>query len=223
MKDEVTKEGATTGINRMNIDYLTLRKALGILGFLLPFALVVGNDWKIEESISHYYYTGMSVVFTSVLITFGLFLITYKGYPKEEGEIVSDNTITNWAGICAIIVALVPTACSYCEPGVPNGHDSTVYSTIHLVCAGLFITLMGFMAFNQFVKGEHQDAVAKRRKRLYRISGVVLWAVVAFLLIEMIIGKHFTPIDTFIGEAIALVFFGIAWLVKGETLEKIGL
>ncbi len=222
MNNETVKEESVSSANRMNIDYLTLRKVIGVLGFLLSFVLVVGNGWKIEESISHYYYTGMSVVFTSVLVTFGLFLITYKGYPKEEGEVLSDNTITNWAGIFAIIVALVPTACSACEPGVPNGHNNTVASTIHLVSAGLFISLMGFMAFNQFVKGEHQDRTALKRKRVYRVSGIVLWVVVAFLLVEFIFKFSFTEIDTFIGETIALVFFGIAWLIKGEALEKIG-
>lgn len=223
MKNDTNQEKTTDVSNRINIDFLTLRKSLGVLGFLLPFALVLGNGWKIEESISHYYYTNMSVVFTGVLIAFGLFLISYKGYPKEEGELLSDNTITNWAGIFAIIVALVPTACSYCASGSPNGHNNTVASTVHLVCAGLFIALMGFMAFNQFVKGEHQDATAKKRKRLYRISGIVIWTAVAFLLVETIIGKSFTPVDTFVGETIALLFFGIAWLVKGEALEKIGL
>ena len=223
MNNEAIDEKPVGDAYRMNIDFLTLRKVLGILGFLLPFALILGNGRKVEESISHYYYTDMSVVFTGVLITFGLFLISYKGYLKEKGEFLSDNTITNWAGIFAIIVALVPTACSYCESGAPNGHNDSIASTVHLVCAGLFITLMGYMSFNQFVKGEHQDPTAKKRKRLYRISGLVIWAVIAALLVEVIIDDQFTKYDVFIGETIALVFFGIAWLVKGEALEKIGL
>lgn len=223
MNSESSNENKAEKNNRINVDYLTLRKYLGGLGIALPIALLVGNGLKLEESISHYYYTGMSVVFTGVLIAFGLFLISYKGYPKKEDEIISDNAVTNLAGFLALIVALVPTACSYCEAGVPNGHDDTVRSTVHLVSAGLFIALMGFMSFNQFVKGEHEDITSKRRKRVYRTSGIVIWAVVLFLLLEFTFGFKLTAFDTFVGEAVALLFFGIAWLTKSESLGRIGL
>ncbi|MCX8211643.1 MAG: hypothetical protein OTI34_11375 [Lewinella sp.] len=223
MNSELSNKNEAEESNRINVNYLTLRKYLGGLGVALPIALIIGNGFKLEESISHYYYTGMSVVFTGVLIAFGLFLISYKGYPKENDEIVSDNAITNIAGFLAITVALVPTACSYCDAGVPNGHDDTIRSVVHLISAGLFIALMGFMSFNQFVKGENETITAKRRKRVYRTCGIVIWVVVVFLLLEFILGFKLTAFDTFVGEAIALLFFGVAWLTKSESLGKIGL
>lgn len=223
MNVEPIPENKTEKIERINIDFLMLRKCLGVLGLLLPFALVISNGFKVEESISHYYYTDASVVFTGVLIAFGLFLISYKGYPKKDGEGFSDNAITNVAGFCAIIVALVPTACALCNTGVPNWHDNTIASSIHLVSAGIFIVSMGYMSFNQFVKGEDDSLTARRRKRVYRISGIVLWTVIAILLVEVITKRHFTDYDVFIGETIALLFFGTAWLIKGEFLEKMGL
>jgi hypothetical protein len=222
MNVDSSQENKVVENNRINVDYLALRRYLGILGIGLPIVLMVGHG-KIEESISHYYYTGMSVVFTGVLIAFGLFLISYKGYQKKEGELVSDNAVTNIAGFLAIIVALVPTACSDCDSGVPNGHDDTIRSIAHLLSAGVFIALMGYMSLVQFVKGEDENLVSKRRKRVYRICGIVIWTVVAFLLLEFVIGFQLTAYDTFIGETIALLFFGIAWLTKSESLEKIGL
>ena len=46
------------------ISYLSLRKAVGVIGIALPVVLVLGN-WQLfhsrafEDSISYYYYTGM--------------------------------------------------------------------------------------------------------------------------------------------------------------------
>ncbi len=208
---------------KLNIDYLTLRKYLGILGIALPLVLIIGNGFKVENSISHYYYTSMSVVFTGTLIVFGFFLISYNGYHKGEGELFSDNFITNAAGLLAFVVALIPTACAACEDGVPNGHNDTVKSIIHLVSAGLFIIAMGYMSFNQFVKSDNNDKIAIRRKRLFRICGIVIWAIVLFLILEYVFKFRILECDTFIGETIALIAFGIAWLVKSKSLEKIGL
>lgn len=208
---------------KINIDYLTLRKYLGILGMILPLILILGNGFKVENSISHYYYTSMSVVFTGTLIAFGFFLISYKGYLKEENELFSDNLITNSAGILAFIVAIIPTACAECNQGVPGWHDDTVRSTIHLVCAGLFIISMGYMSFNQFVKSAETDELTKKRKRVYRICGIIIWGMVLFLLSEYIFKYQFSDQDTFWGESIALVAFGTAWLVKSKSLERFGL
>ena len=110
---------------KMNIDHLILRKYLGILGMALPLILILGNGFKVENSISHYYYTTMSVVFTGTLIAFGFFLISYRGYIKDDNELFSDNFITNTAGILAFIVAIIPTACAECNPGVPGWHDDS--------------------------------------------------------------------------------------------------
>jgi len=59
--------------------YLSLRKAVGWIGMSLPFVLMLGvilifNGNLIQESISHYYYTGMRNVFVGALCAVGLFL-----------------------------------------------------------------------------------------------------------------------------------------------------
>ncbi len=207
----------------VNLNYLTLRKYLGVLGIAMPFVLIMGNDFLIEESISHYYYTKMSVVFTGTLIAFGLFLISYKGYDKKQEELVSDNVITNLAGLFAWIVAFIPTACSYCAAGVPNGHDDIVRTTIHLVSAGMFMIIMGYMAYIQFAKSKKTDAITVRRNRIFRFCGLLIWAVVILLLLEHTLGFQFSSSDVFWGETVALICFGIAWLIKSKSLGKFGL
>jgi len=206
-----------------NMDYLILRRTLGILGIALPIVLVMGNGFVMQESISHFYYTKMSVVFTGTLIAFGLFLLSYRGYDKKEDELIGDNIITNIAGIMAFFVALIPTACAECPAEIPNGHHDLVRNSIHLISAGLFIVIMGYMSFFQFTKSDKTDSLTKKRNRLFRTCGVVIWLAVLALVLKFAI--DFYAFDNFVFwcEAVALLSFGIAWLVKGKSLTRLGI
>jgi len=228
--DEHSEDIAQPTSSKLNVDYLKLRRYLGILAITLPLILIAGNGWTVEPSISHYYYTNMTVVFTSVLFAFGLVLIAYKGYPKEDYEIISDNIITNLAGILAIIVAVIPTCGELGMEGVPNWHQSNLYDKIHLISAGLFICLMGLMAFHQFPKeirriekegldplGNEANQI-RRRIKIYKLCGVMVWLAVAFLIFVRIFKIEFYSTDTFWGETVALLFYGIAWLTKSTSL-----
>lgn len=213
-----------------HLSLYALRRNLGILGISLPFILVLGNwlifkDSALKSSISHYYYTGMSVYFTGILWAFGLFLYAYKGYRKKKGELISDNFLSNLAGIAAIVTALFPTGkCELVTIGcleAVNGHSCKLFNTIHLIAAGVFLIAMGYMSLFKFTKSE-SDLLYKHHKRItYRVAGIVVWVCIAFLLTEFIIDKHFTPWDVFIAEAVALFFFGTAWLVKSQAMDPL--
>src|SRR5664279_4207021 len=87
--------------------YLTLRKAVGIIGMSLPFVLVFGK-WLfespgIQNSISAYYYTGMRNVLVGSLCAIGVFLFSYRGYK-------TDGPAGILASVFSIGVALFPTA-----------------------------------------------------------------------------------------------------------------
>ena len=66
------------------LSYLELRKAVGIIGFALPFVLAFGKDLLqgpgIEGSISGYYYTDMRNVLVGSLCAIGVFLLSCRGY-----------------------------------------------------------------------------------------------------------------------------------------------
>ena len=207
-----------------------LRRNLGILGISLPFILVLGNwiifrDDALKSSISHYYYTGMSVYFTGILWAFGLFLYAYKGYRKKKGELISDNFLSNSAGIAAIITALIPTEkCDEiiigCKEAV-NGHICPTLGTVHLISAGLFLFAMGYMSIFKFTKSE-SDLLYKQHKLItYRVAGIVVWVCIGYLLFGFITDKHCTPWDVFIAETVALFFFGTAWLVKSQAMDPL--
>ena len=209
-------------VMQINTTYLRLRRNLGLLGFSLPVLLVVGNNFRIQSSLSLYYYTRMSVVFTGVLCAFGLFLFSYRGYEKER-ETISDNWLTNFAGVLAIITALVPTACNNHEYIAPNGHNSLVLGLIHIISASGFLAIMGWMALFRFTRGDTSNPLKRKRNVVYRTCGIGVWTMLSLLTLSVIFKINFTGYDVFIGETLSVLFFSSAWIVKGETLRPIGL
>ena len=211
--------------------YYRIRKTIGLLGVLLPI-MVVAFYGELIASISHYYYTKSSVFFIAILTSFGLFLISYRGYERDKKkELLSDNVITHVGGIAAILVVLFPTSCLesgseqldlMCKAGVFPlfGHVDKLYSTIHLLSAGIFLFAMGWMAIFRFTKGKPTPE-NKRKNRFYRISGYIMWASIGILLLEFAFNFHFTTYDVFILETISVFAFGISWLIKGKALKDI--
>src|SRR4026208_1416904 len=86
------------------ISYLTLRKAIGILGFLWPFVLALGAMFLfhtgLQRSISAYYHTSMAGVFVGTLWAIGFFLSSYNGY--DDGSILKDWILSRAAWVCAV-------------------------------------------------------------------------------------------------------------------------
>lgn len=206
------------------MSYQTLQQTLGYLGIGLPFILLAGNGFHAESSISYFYYTDMSVVFTGILISFAIFLIAYRGYERDtaRGERISDNIWTNIGGMLALATALIPT--SYGEemgiPEFPFAHNNRLPGTIHLLCASGFLICMAWMSYFKFTLSKKDGRL---RMIIYRVSGLGVCFCLLAMGIGMIRDVNFTGIDVFIGETVALFFFGISWLVKGKGLSRIGL
>ncbi|WP_420551630.1 hypothetical protein [Tenacibaculum aiptasiae] len=208
-----------------------IRKLIGLLGLLLPLILLFSGG-ELLSSMSHYYYkTLSSLLFIIILSTFGLFLISYKGYKiDKETEKISDDFITNIGGIAALIVVFVPTHCSgsksfFIDKLCSNnllpllGHNNDFKTFIHLLSAGIFILSMGWVSKYKFTRGEN-----KTYNKVYRLCGNIVFGSVAILAIIMIISlfkKEFqlTNYDVFIFETIAVIPFSISWLIKGQTIN----
>ncbi len=200
------------------ISYLTLRKLIGLIGLLLPFALVIINMLLIRQaemqgSMSGYYYTDVRGILIGSLCAIGVFLFAYRGYD------VWDNRLTNLAGICAIGVALFPTA-----PVNPSTRARDI-GYVHFACAGLLFALLAVIALWQFTKTEPgTDRTVQKRQRdlVYRVCGTVIALCLVLVPIEsLVIGapiQRFRPL--FWLEAVAVVAFGVAWLVKGQAILK---
>jgi hypothetical protein len=210
-----------------------IRKLIGILGIALPVLLPLGMG-EFLASISHYYYSTLaSLVFIIILSAFGLFLMSYKGYSKDAAtEQISDDFLTNIAGLAALVVVFIPTLCLGSTSATIDqlctdetyplfGHNNSTLSTIHLASAGVFILCMGWMSKYKFTRG-----LKTTHNKIYKYCGNLVFISVAFLIVGILLDKcdvnfGINAYYVYIFETIAIVSFGISWLVKGEAIANL--
>jgi hypothetical protein len=199
--------------------YRDLRIGIGILGLTLPVALLIGHllfgHGGLLGSMSGSYYTEMRNWFVGSMCATGFFLIFYR-YQKV------DNILSNIAGVLSILVALCPTT--------PPLHASTtakVVGGLHLAFAASFLLLLGYFCVFLFTRSDLEPERRGRQKNLrntiYRWCGVTIAvAVAAAGISELPALRSFKTAthSVFWFESLATVAFGVAWLIKGETLFK---
>jgi uncharacterized membrane protein YiaA len=191
------------------VSYLTLRRAIGMLGISLPIILftwgVLGQRLWLD-TISAYYSLRARDALVGCLCTIGCFLFTYHGHDDH------DNLVTHVAGSCAVLVALVPSI------------HSGIQHTLHFVFAATLFVLLAYISYFRFTRQDDQPTEAKvTRNRVYRRCAVAM--IVSVGLIPVVDLTHLTvrlalvrPI--FLLETLALWAFGLSWLVKGGTLWR---
>lgn len=213
------------------ISYLTLRKAVGILGMALPFLLTFGyfffeKNCTFPPSISHFYYTGLGNVFVGTLCAVSLFLFSYNGH--DRGDMIAAKI----AGLFALLVALFPTdfggytdmACSRITDG-----ENKIANSLHYISATILFSTFAFFSLFQFTKTNKQgplDSPKRTRNLIYKICGwVIIGCIAGIAVVSLVLPKevylrirHFKP--TFTLETIALCAFGFSWLIKGETFFR---
>ena len=206
--------------NRLTIHYLALRRLIGIFALSHPIVLYVGGkllfSLDMQDSMSHYYHTGMRDVFVGLDVTTGVFLLCYRGYSRQ------DQIAALLAGACAIIVALFPTAAA--------GDTSvlaTIFSITHSLAAVVFLLALAYFCLILFVKsapGEVITVEKRLRNIFYRICGFVILSVIAiFAAYAFMPWMQSTFKETpfvFWMEFIAFWAFGLSWLVKGNVLRQ---
>jgi hypothetical protein len=205
------------------ISYMTMRKAIGILGILLPWLVVVLakvlGGYSQKDSISAYYYSNMRDPFVGLLCMVGVFLYSYQGLSWV------DDLVTNVCGLLAIGVAFFPTQMEderWIKVGVAQLSDYQS-SFVHYTCALLLFVLLACVSTFLFTKTNPDKKPTKQklaRNRVYIACGLVMFA-------AMLVGGGFSlppfqhaapPHLIFWVEAICLNAFGVSWLIKGEAL-----
>jgi hypothetical protein len=208
-----------------------MRRSIGYLGIALPIVLILFSFLDFfktphQISISHYYYTNLREVFTGTLCAVGLFLIRYKGYGNASVW-KNDNFITNIAGVMAFGVALVPTN--------PIEEADKIYTLIpyhqpwlglfHYGFAAVLFLCFSLLAINVFTLGQQTEILGRKsilnENNIYRFCGYAI----ILLVIMVPIGDKLELFNysTLIFESLALLAFGIAWLIKGRALGDQGL
>jgi hypothetical protein len=171
------------------ISALNLRRALGVLGILLAPLLVALAG--MQPSLSAYHATPARDVFVGALCSIGIFLVVYRGYDRRDA--IASCT----AGLCAIVVALVP-------------FDHPQLAHLHLAAAAVFFVVLAGMSFFLFTQtGGNPTSQKLNRNTIYRVCGLTMMLCVVFAGMG---GSLFWM------ESVAVVAFGVSWLVKGEAI-----
>jgi hypothetical protein len=212
MKNDLMPGVKTPAKNDQIISYYALRILIGATGVLLPVLLIIGNfiasnTLRIEDSVSDYYDNSTAGdILVGVLFVLGFFLMNYKGYDKV------DSRTANLGCIFALGVALFPTTST-----------NHVIHIMHFVFALLLFTVFIFFSVYLFRKSDPAKKCTRQknnRNRIYLICGIIMIACIAGIAVSMLFLENFgKPLHlVFWLESIALIAFGISWIVKAEFL-----
>ena len=192
-----------------------IRAFIGVLGMILPWlsllgAALVARTTRIPDrfwqdlSISATYYITPPLV--GVLTAASIILMCYKGYDWR------DHAITALSGVFGAMIVIFPCHCSVSGEMVGFFQlPVNVSHIIHCVSAVLFFVSLSINSMFLFTLGESNTKNKKIKNIIFRICAVGMLCALVLVLPCFDFTAHI-----FIGEAIALTFFAVSWLVKGE-------
>ncbi len=193
------------------------RNVLGLLGMLLPFismfsGLFVRNKvhgWWWSISATYYISPALSIILGASAI----FLICYRSYDTI------DTVINIISGIFAMGVVLFPCKGPYDYPYVGFFQlPVDVSNVIHSICALLLFIFLSYNIGWLFTRGSNV-----KKNKIYKFCSYAMIVILSIFLLLKILGFFGLPIPgwiVMIAEALLLLFFGFAWLVKGQFVLK---
>lgn len=210
-----------------HIDNEPVRRFVGVAGLLLPIILLVavvlrpttGLDTFLN-SLSAYYYTSAIMVLEGILLVLGVFLLTYKGYPKNKYQL-ADRVAAGVAGWAAFFIALFPT---YPPKGAmaPSWWTETA-GKIHDWSSAVMFVMFAVFALWLFRKTDQQVMTRdkKWRNHVYLVCGVlIVGSIVWVVYLEKTVKPPDSSPNIFIPESVAIISFAASWLVKGGVLRR---
>lgn len=196
-----------------SLDTVRLRAMCGWLGLLLPWIVLAlcaiygcaPNGHIFPDSISAtYYYDPTITPFMIILGSSSILLMCYRGYTWIDDLI---NTVTGIAGLC---ICLFPCYSANRYVGTFQ-IPVTISGPIHNISAAVFFVLLAINVLFLFTKSSGEMTRNKKiRNIIYYIcgGGMILSLVGLFVFSGWAV--------TWWVEAIALMFFGIAYLTKAD-------
>jgi len=220
----------STSTNPVVLSYYTMRRMVGLIALILPFALAAGDILVallgpghqlphplLQRSISDYYYTPMRDLYVGSLCAIAAFLACSRGYD------VHDEITGYLAGAFAAGVACFPSfnpRSSYYTP------QEFALGLIHTAFAALMYLMLAYICIFLFRKSSPERPFTRRkrdRNRIYAASGLIMVAcmmTMVGLTIRSIVERRHPSPWLFWCEALALCAFGVAWLTKGEGFMR---
>ena len=224
-------DNSTSSADPLVVSYLSVRRAVGVTGLLLPLLLWPGA-WlafgvPVQHNMSAYYHTPARDVFVGALVTMGVFLYCYCGHDWVE------NWSANLGSIAALGLALFPL-----DAGKDPLDQQSWVGYLHMgFGAALFMTLAFYSLVHfptyhlpswlwkqsQAEPAEDLEPHELERNLIYWASGLVILASMAamgaYLVMPAWLKAYFNDYRfLFWMEWIALWAFATAWLTKGRAI-----
>ena len=194
------------------------RRILGILCILLAplslgFGLLGDNAPQWWYSISATYYANSKMFMIGLLCCTALFFFSYRGYDWK------DKVATIIAGVSALGVVIFPCECmaSSLREGLFN-LPIKISNVIHCISASILFSDFAFIIGYLFPKSNGNPTEEKKKRNLvyYICCGVIVVFAIWECTFSLVgLPKYWTVIN----EWVMLTSFGIAWLVKGESIK----
>lgn len=222
-----------------------LRMAIGVIAFLLPLALILGENLRdavlvdgggagrrfIETSISAYFHTGVRELFVGSLFAIAVFLVCYRGYERR------DEVAAKLAGGCALVIATFATrerSLEAMDTDVRPPDSVTFFSdaltpdpawvgVVHFTAAAIFFVTLAVMSLFLFTRTDKPAPGAQKRKRnkVYVTCGVlILLSIAAIVIGKLSLSEAVEQRTSFVFwlETVAVMAFGTSWLTKAELI-----
>lgn len=208
-----------------SINTISLRITLGALGMALPWIVLLlcviydcaPGDHIFPDSISATYYFAPTITpFMIILGASGVLLMCYRGYTWVDDLV---NTLT---GIFALGICLFPCGNDemYKLGYIPDRVGTFqvpvgISDVIHSMCAIAFFVLLAYNVLFLFTKSSGNMTRNKKiRNIIYRVCGVGMLIALAAIVVVSVFSIY---AGIWWIEAIALGFFGIAFLTKADV------
>ncbi|HHI70840.1 MAG TPA: DUF998 domain-containing protein [Rhodobacteraceae bacterium] len=208
--------------------YRRVRRALGLLGLLLPLLLIIGGllaNSRLEPSISDFYHTTLRDILVGSLFAIGIFLISYRGYPRHHKEWISDDWVATIAGVSAFGVALFPNESPSVETISQQFLGLQISPLFHYISAFVL-----FICFAAFCYVKFPKTTKPVRRRIYITCGHVIVLSIVLTAISSYYKINGAPAAkafvnkwdiVFWAEAIGVWAFAFSWLTKGRAEEAL--
>ncbi len=189
-----------------------LRRAVGLVGVLLPTVLALGCFASVactglQSAIGDYYGTEMRDILLGGLFCLAWCLFLHRGYARR------DDVAGDVACLFALGMALFPKT-----------HPSAAVVGVHLVSEVGLGGVMAFISLAVFTKapGPSPTSPTAARNRVHRAAGYTLLACTVVGILCYALGGIVPSTVQLIFwlESLAFLSFGVSWLVKGDVVLR---
>jgi len=215
--------------------YLLIRTVVGVLGVLLPVALLAGEavgvpgPVQVRDSLSAYYHTGLQDLFVGSISVIAFLLATYLAGQPRTAEFLLSLT----AGVALLVVVAFPIARSGLPAGAPmcgstpqppgcspveQALGEGVTEHVHEVAAAVAFLALAGVSF-LFARAERREGGSRAAATAHVAFGVLMLAAEVLALVGSVRGLRVGPVSAlYVGEVVALWAFGASWLLAGRDL-----